>query len=319
MTAEFDLIKRFFSRPVHGVVLGVGDDAALLDPSPGYQLAVTTDTLVADVHFFADVDPVALGWKAVAVNLSDLAAMGAKPRWLSLALTLPDINDHWLAGFAQGFYDCAERAGAVLIGGDTTQGPLAITVTAMGEIQPGVALRRDTALAGEDIWVSGTLGDAALGLAALQGRLTADLADQAVLLPRLLTPAPRNALGLALVGLASACIDVSDGLLADLGHILERSSVGAVVRWPDVPVSLAATHFSNFPDFRVAVLAGGDDYELCFTAPTAKRDNIQSLADTLAVRLSLIGQVVDSPGLRVLDAKGQDMDLIKGGYEHFTA
>ncbi len=320
MSAEFDLIRRHFSRPAPGATLGVGDDAALLDLSPGNQLAVTTDTLVAGVHFLTDVQPAALGWKAAAVNLSDLAAMGARPRWLTLALTLPQADDNWLAEFARGFYDCAAAAGAELVGGDTTQGPLSITVTAMGEIGPGRALRRNAARPGQDIWVSGELGDAALGLAALRGEILADLADQAVLLSRLTLPQPRNALGIALtMGLASACIDVSDGLLADLGHILTASATGAVLRWPDIPLSAAARHFSQMGDFATRVLAGGDDYELCFTADVARRSDLDKLAGRLGVRLTRIGEITALPGLHLLDETGREMTRSQSGYAHFNA
>ena len=320
MPAEFDLIRRHFSRPAPGAALGVGDDAALLELSSGHQLVVSTDTLVSGVHFFADVQPAALGWKAAAVNLSDLAAMGARPRWLTLALTLPQADDNWLAGFARGFYDCAGAAGAELVGGDTTQGPLSITVTAMGEIGPGRALRRNAARPGQDIWVSGELGDAALGLAALRGEILPDLADQAVLLSRLTMPQPRNALGIALTaGLASACIDISDGLLADLGHILAASATGAVLRWPDIPLSVAARHFSQLDGFTARVLAGGDDYELCFTADVARRADLDKLADRLGVPLTRIGEITALPGLQLLDDTGCEMSLPQTGYAHFSA
>lgn len=320
MSAEFELIRRHFSRPAAGVALGVGDDAALLNVTPGLQLAVSTDTLVAGAHFFVDAEPAALGWKAAAVNLSDLAAMGARPRWLTLALTLPEVNDRWLSAFADGFYDCIGQAGAVLVGGDTTQGPLSVTVTVMGEIEPGRALRRDAARPGQDIWVSGELGDAALGLAALRGQIQPDLADQAVLLSRLTMPQPRHALGQALTaGLASACIDISDGLLADLGHVLAASGTGAVLHWPAIPLSAAARHFGQLAEFPTLVLAGGDDYELCFTADVARRSDLVALAQRLGVGLTRIGEITAAPGLQVLKEGGSEMRIAREGYVHFSA
>ncbi len=316
---EFSLIRHYFLRPAHSAVLGMGDDAALLQPSAGQLLAVSTDTLVSGVHFFADADAHLLGWKALAVNLSDLAAMGAVPRWATLALTLPAIDEGWLSAFAAGWHECAQQAGIDLIGGDTTQGPLTLTVTVLGEVPAGQALRRDAACAGDDIWVSGTLGDAALALAVLQDRLQADLADRAVLTGRLHQPQARLTLGVALRGLAHAAIDISDGLLADLGHILERSGVGATIEFAHVPVSPAAARFALHPLYAGCVLAGGDDYELCFTAPAAAATTIEALSGRLGVALKRIGRIEVQPGLRVLDAAGRTMQTGRMGYEHFAA
>ncbi|HUW27365.1 MAG TPA: thiamine-phosphate kinase [Sulfuriferula sp.] len=319
MTSEFELIQRHFSRATPGAVLGVGDDCALLQPSAGMQLAVSTDTLVADVHFFADADPQQLGWKSLAVNLSDLAAMGATPRWATLALTLPEVDDDWLAAFATGLYRCADRFGVSLVGGDTTRGALSLTLTVIGEVPPNQALRRDGAQAGDDIWVSGTLGDAALALAVLQGRVNLTDADLATLAVRLHAPTPRVELGLALRGLAHSAIDVSDGLLADLGHILTRSGVGAVVEYAHLPLGEILHDYAAHPAFDDCVLSGGDDYELCFTAPAAHRQALGEIAARLDVRLTVIGSIRAEPGLTVRDAQGQALDMRHTGYDHFAA
>lgn len=319
MLSEFELIQRHFTRSAPDAVLGVGDDCALLQPSAGMQLAVSTDTLVADVHFFADVDPQQLGWKCLAVNLSDLAAMGATPRWATLALTLPEVDDDWLAAFATGLYRCADQFGVSLVGGDTTRGALSITLTVLGEVPPHQALRRDGARPGDEIWVSGTLGDAALALLVLQGRANLTRADLATLAARLHTPTPRVELGLALRGLASSAIDVSDGLLADLGHILTRSGVGASVEYTHLPLGEIVHDYTAHPEFDACVLSGGDDYELCFTAPVAHRQALSEIAARLGVRLTAIGSIRAEPGLIVRDAQGQALDMRHTGYDHFAA
>lgn len=319
MPSEFDLIQRHFSRTAPNAVLGVGDDCALLQPGAGMQLAVSTDTLVADVHFFADADPQKLGWKCLAVNLSDLAAMGATPRWATLALTVSEVDDDWLAAFASGLYGCADQFGVSLVGGDTTQGALSLTLTIIGEVPPNQALRRDGARPGDEIWVSGTLGDAALALAALQGRVNLTDADLATLAARLHTPAPRIELGLALRGLASSAIDVSDGLLADLGHILSRSGVGAVVEYAHLPLGEILHDYTAHPAFDDCVLSGGDDYELCFTAPVAHHQALDEIAARLSLRLTAIGSILAEPGLTVRDAQGQPLDIRRTGYDHFAA
>jgi len=319
MPSEFDLIQRHFSRTAPNAVLGVGDDCALLQPGAGMQLAISTDTLVADVHFFADADPQKLGWKCLAVNLSDLAAMGAAPRWATLALTLPEVDDDWLAAFASGLYRCADQFGVSLVGGDTTHGALSLTLTIIGEVPPYQALRRDGAQPGDEIWVSGTLGDAALALSALQGRINLTDADLATLAARLHTPAPRIELGLALRGLASSAIDVSDGLLADLGHILSRSGVGAVVEYTHLPLGEILHDYTAHPAFDHCVLSGGDDYELCFTAPVAQHQALGEIAARLNLRLTAIGSIHAEPGLIVRNAQGQPLDFRRTGYDHFAA
>lgn len=307
LASEFDLIRRYFSRPAPGAALGVGDDAALLHPQAGMELAVSTDLLLEGRHFSTGADPRRLGHKALAVNLSDMAAMGAAPRWVTLGLALPSVDESWLAAFADGFYALAARFGVDLVGGDTTRGPLAIAVTILGEVPAGLALLRGGARPGDDIWVSGTLGGAALAL------VRPDLQELAA---RLHAPEPRVELGERLRGLASAAIDVSDGFAQDLGHILERSGVGAVVDYDRLPVPEAMAHAS--PDQRMrCVLAGGDDYELAFTAAQAHRSDIESLARDLRLPLARVGSVQTGERLLVLDAQRQPM-AVPRGFDHFA-
>lgn len=315
MPSEFEVISRYFTRPAPSAVLGVGDDAALLRPSPGCELAISTDMLVSGRHFFADADPEKLGHKSLAVNLSDLAAMGAKPRWALLSLALPEADADWLAAFARGFFRLAERHGVDLIGGDTTRGPLNINVTILGEVEAGRALRRDGAKPGDDIWVSGELGGAALGLRHGLGTVRLEEAIAHACLQRLDQPEPRLALGQQLIGLANAAIDVSDGLLADLGHILERSRLGARVELAAIP---AAPALLEHPDlFQACALAGGDDYELCFTAPADRREAVLAAAATAGVRATRIGIIRAEPGLELIDAEGRAHTPTVSGYDHF--
>lgn len=318
MTSEFDLIGRFFMRPTPGATLGIGDDAALLPVTPGMELAISTDTLVAGRHFFADADPYGIGWKTLAVNLSDLAAMGARPRWALLAITLPNADESWLDAFSHGLHACAKAFHTELVGGDTTGGELSCTVTILGEVPPGKALRRDHAKAGDDIWVSGWLGEAALGLTALQGRV--DLPADALSICRaaLERPAPRVGLGLALREAAHAAIDISDGLLADLGHILERSGTGAELYFDELPAHPTLTHFLDQDWARDCLLAGGDDYELCFTALPERRGEIEAIGDRLGLKLSRIGRIKADGGLKLLDGSHHPMAIRKGGYDHFA-
>jgi len=316
-SSEFELIARHFMRPTPNAVLGVGDDAALIDVTDGMDLAVSTDTLVSGTHFFPDVDPENLGHKALAVNLSDMAAMGALPYWATLALTLPSVDHDWLAAFAKGFFDLADEFNVSLIGGDTTRGPLTLTVTIMGEVAMGAALRRSGAKAGHDIWVSGTLGDAALAVAHRHGKLVLTEADYREAVMRLYEPSPRVALGQALRGLATAAIDVSDGLLADLTHICRLSGVGAVVNLQDVPVSAIGAKHLHTDEGRNAILAGGDDYELCFTAHPNSRESIDDLQDVLGVPLTRIGQVKRGKGVSLVDHEGKIVKIDGRGYDHF--
>ena len=292
---EFDLIKRYFQKPaVGGVKLGVGDDAAVLAVPPGYELVVTTDTLVSGVHFFADVSPATLGHKALAVNLSDLAAMGAQPAWFTLALTLPQADPEWLDAFAQGLFLLADSSGIALVGGDTTQGPLSITITAMGLVPKGQALTRSGAQTGDLVFVSGTIGDAAQALADLKkwGQTPTRLRA------RLECPTPRLALGQALRGLATACIDVSDGLVQDLGHILAASGRGAKI---------------NLSPF-----LSGDDYELLFTAPEHSLADIMAAAVACDCVVTPIGHIQAEPGLYLFDAQGREYQPVQSGFQHFS-
>jgi thiamine-monophosphate kinase len=319
LSSEFDLISRHFTRPAANAVLGVGDDCALVDVTNGMDLTVSTDTMVSGTHFFPDVDPEHLGHKALAVNLSDIAAMGAMPYWAMLALTVPHVDHEWLAAFAKGFFDLAAEYNVSLIGGDTTRGPLTLTVTIMGEVPAGAALRRSGAKAGNDIWVSGTVGDAALAVAHRHGKLVLAENDYHDAVMRLYEPTPRVSLGQALRGMATAAIDISDGLLADLGHICRLSGVGATVDLGSIPVSaIGAKHFHTDAG-RTAIVAGGDDYELCFTAPANSRDSIAELTDVLGVPLTRIGQVKRGKGVSLLGPDGKAVKVDGRGYDHFSA
>ena len=318
MPSEFDLIARFFAKPTPQAVLGPGDDCALLAPSPGMDLAITTDMLVAGVHFLPDTDPQQLGWKTLAVNLSDLAAMGARPRWALLAGSLPDADEPWIAAFAEGLFACAKRYGVDLVGGDTTRGPLNLCITALGEVPAGKALRRDGAQAGDDLWISGQPGLAALGLAQLQGKTQLPAALASLCISALQRPLPRIELGLALQGegLVNAAIDVSDGLLADLGHILERSGVAAEVFGTQLPYLPPG---ADPVLARQCQLAGGDDYELVFTAAPAKRLELAELAARLDLPLWRFGRIIAGTAgeLSLLDENDQPLPIDRKGFDHF--
>lgn len=307
---EFALIRRYFAglSPAggRGVQLGIGDDCALLEVDVGQTLAVTTDTLVSGRHFLPDADPESLGWKSLAVNLSDLAAMGAVPRWITLALTLEHADADWLAAFARGLGALAAEHNVTLVGGDMTRGPLSIMVTAMGAVPPGQALRRSGARAGDVVCVTGTLGDAALALREPH----VDVALNA----RLHRPTPRVQAGLALRSLAHAAIDLSDGLAGDLSHVLQASGVGADVWVARLPRSAAFA--KRGPTDAVALqVAGGDDYELCVCLPPERVAEAQSVC---GVALTEIGRITPEPGLRLLDASGATMAIPPQGYRHFT-
>ncbi len=320
MPGEFDLINKYFARPTPSAILGPGDDCALVQPSPGKQLAVTTDMLVAGTHFLPDTNPKNLGWKALAVNLSDLAAMGAQPRWVTLAGALPAVDEPWIAAFAEGFFACAAEYGVDVIGGDTTKGPLNVCITAMGEVEPSHALRRDGAKVGDQIWVSGRPGLASLGLAYLQGKIKLPEPWPRLCVGALEKPRPRIALGLALNGIASAAIDVSDGLLADLGHIAERSACAAAVKLVQLP-HLPKGESYDADLRRIALecqLTGGDDYELCFTAPGTQSLAIAHIAATLELPLWNIGEMVAGSGdVTVFDPDGKPVEFASKGYDHF--
>ena len=318
MPGEFDLIEKYFSRPAPSAVLGVGDDCSLVQPSPGMELAITTDTLLAGRHFLPTDGPGTVGHKALAVNLSDLAAMGAKPRWVLLAIGLPEADEKFLRGFSGGFFGLAQKFGVELIGGDTTRsGLLTLTVTAIGELPPGAALRRDGAQSGDDIWVSGTLGDAAAALAHHQGLLKLSTEEAVACFPRLFVPAPRVELGLALRGIAHACIDVSDGFVADLGHILQRSAKGAEVEFESLPLSTALQSHEHEVAARECVLAGGDDYELVFTASPDRHAEIDAIATSLQLRLTRVGRITEGSRLS-LTLQGSPLNLKRAGFDHFA-
>jgi len=386
--SEFDLIQRYFIRATPGVELGVGDDAALLRVAPGMELAVSTDMLVSGTHFFPDADPFLLGYKTLAVNLSDMAAMGAAPRWALLSLSMPEADKAWLQKFSEGFFALADQYGVELIGGDTTRGLLNLCVTIMGEVPQGAALRRSGAQVGDEIWVSGNLGDAALALAHLQNKVQLSAADFVACARALHQPQARVSLGLALRGVANSAIDISDGLLADLGHILECSKVGAEIRFDALPISPLLRSLSPFHstarwtaegslqssgaaprphEVRVSdetashltkplkrqvigyggvpftgaptgvplasvraggervgdlallcILSGGDDYELCFTAPVEQHGKIEQLASKLNLPLTRIGVIVAGSGCVVRAVDGSVIQTGKTGYDHFA-
>ena len=318
MPSEFDLIAHYFTRPAQGAVLGVGDDCALLAPTSGMQLAVSADMLLEGRHFSPQDSPAGIGHKSLAVNLSDLAAMGATPRWATLAIALPGVDEVWLQAFARGFFRMADAHGIELVGGDTTRGTLSISITVIGEVPPGQALQRNGARADDEIWVSGQLGSAALALAYRQGRLFMEQVDAAKVLPALYLPQPRVALGIALRGIAHSAIDISDGLLADLGHILQASQLGAMLEFTRVPVAAVTQNYLENPVARECVLAGGDDYELCFTAPTDQHDAVLAAGAEAGVAVTCIGRITTQAGLQVLDAQGEPMMIDKSGYDHFA-
>lgn len=321
MLSEFDLIAQYFTRPprhAERVPLGVGDDCALLNPTPGMQLAISTDMLVEGRHFFPNADPGMLGHKCLAVNLSDLAAMGARPVAFTLSLALPHAKPEWLAPFSAGMLALADRHDCELIGGDTTKGPLNICVTVFGEVAPGKALRRDAARAGDDIWISGTLGDARLALAGYRKEITLDSDTLHTASSRLHAPTPRVALGMALCGIARAGIDISDGLTGDLGHILERSKLGATLCADELPAGPMLSRQALDIRRRFA-LAGGDDYELCFTASPDRRDEVLSAARSAGVAVKRVGSIEPEPGLRLVDASGSALDLKLTSFDHFSS
>ena len=323
---EFELIRAYFERSAgpRRALLGIGDDCALIRPETGQSLAISTDMLVEGRHFFADVDPAALGHKALAVNLSDLAAMGARPLGFTLAMALPQADERWLTAFSGGLFALADAHDCELIGGDTTRGPLNLCITVFGEVPPDAALRRDGARSGDDLWVSGTLGAPAWAVAC---RLQPELfpmpgADDPGARLRLERPQPRVALGLALRSIASAAIDLSDGLVGDLGHVLSRSAaaraapLGALIDWPRVPVDTALDHLPASQRIALA-LCGGDDYELLFCAPASARPALVVLSRSLGLTLTRIGTVTGQPGVQLLDAHGDRIDFHAAAFDHF--
>jgi thiamine-monophosphate kinase len=318
---EFDLIARYFTRPSRHAVLGVGDDCALLHIQAGMQLAVSSDMLVQGRHFLPTTPAAGLGHKALAVNLSDLAACGAKPVAFTLALALPSIDEHWLAGFSKGLWDLADAHGCELIGGDTTQGPLNICITVMGEVPPGDALLRQHAQVGDDIYISGTVGDARLALEVFKGTVSLEAAHFEAARLRMDRPTPRVELGLGLRGVANAAIDVSDGLLGDLGHIVQRSKVGAVIDTAWVQDSAAISEAMQSISFNKRLefaLAGGDDYELLFTAPPDQADAVLEAGEQCGVSITCIGRITPVAGVQVLDLQGLPMSRRFASFDHFA-
>ena len=327
---EFDLIERYFKAPARamqgqsGVNLGIGDDCALLQPSSGMQIAISSDMLVEGRHFLSTVDPAKLGHKALAVNLSDLAACGAKPLAFTLALSLPKVDEVWLAGFSKGLLALANEHHCALIGGDTTQGPLNICITVFGEVPQGQALLRSGAQVGDDIYVSGHVGDARLALEVFRGNIELPADDFKHARARMETPTPRVGLGMALRGIATSCIDISDGMVGDLGHILRASSCGAQLDTA-IAINLIATQAINTPDkgqFYIKnaleyVLAGGDDYELLFTAPSKQRQSVLAAASSADTKITRIGQIQAEAGLRLVDANGHMVPNDFASFDHF--
>lgn len=321
---EFALITRHFRRagstaPAN-IALGIGDDCALITPNPGHQLAISSDMLVEGRHFFPGAEPSSLGHKALAVNLSDLAAMGARPLGFTLALALPRVDDPWLSAFASGLFALADEHACPLVGGDTTRGPLNLCITVFGELLPGQALRRDAAQPGDDLYLSGRTGEARLALERLRGTPWAQAntspRDEGPLQQRLHRPTPRVPLGRSLAGLAHAAIDISDGLASDLLHILAASGVGAELERAALPLAQSLAELA--PQHQLdCLLHGGDDYELLFTAAPAARQAILDQAHTSDTPVQRIGRITASPGLHLFGASGQRESIVAQGWDHF--
>jgi thiamine-monophosphate kinase len=326
MTSEFGLIAKYFTRPASRAKLGVGDDCALLGLTPGHKLAISTDMLVAGTHFFPDTDPERLGHKTLAVNLSDIAAMGAVPTSALLSLALPAADETWVAAFSRGFFALADMHDVELVGGDTTRTPaggtLTLNVTILGEVPVGQAIRRSGAQVGDDIWVSGSIGEAALGLAALQGKVTLTAEQRTACVARLERPTPRMMLGLHLRGVAHSMLDLSDGLGGDFAHIARASSVAGRIDVDALPLGEALRAQPRELALQCA-LSGGDDYELCFTAPAAARGKVESAGAIAGVGVTRVGTVVPATAgalpVSYVDGAGNPLDLRAGGYDHFGA
>lgn len=318
---EFELIRQFFQREQAecqpaGVVLGIGDDCALLQMTEGQQMAVSVDTLVADVHFPADADAEQIGERALRVNLSDLAAMGAEPLWFTLALTLPETDEDWLRGFSRGLFRVAREFNCALVGGDTTSGPLSITLQVMGSVAPAQALRRDGASSGDYVLVTHTLGDGAAALAVIQGKLQLDVEHETYLRERFYRPQPRLAEATLLRGLASAALDISDGLIADLGHLCAASDLAAVIDVESLPLSAALQAVDDIEQARRWALGGGDDYELCFTVAPENMADIAMLVAQGKLQAKVIGELIPGAGV-ICELNGETFELPQSGYQHF--
>ena len=314
MTSEFEIIERYFKKKMKQTALGVGDDAAMIHVRNNYQLAISSDMLIENIHFLKNTNPSHLGWKSLAVNLSDIAAMGAIPKWATLSISLPKINHTWLKKFSKGFFKCADKFGIDLIGGDTTKGPLSISITIMGESKKDEALLRSGAKINDDIWVTGQLGLASMGLANLQGQLKLPPRIKMKCLRALEIPTPKTFLGSYLSRYANSCIDISDGLIQDLRHILKASKVGASLLLNDIPCE-KFIHTSKQYQF---VLNGGDDYELLFTAPKKNRTFIKKIAKKTNTPVTMIGNITKKKALNILSEQGKSIKFNPKGFDHFA-
>ena len=314
MASEFEIIERYFKKKMKQTALGVGDDAAMIHVRNNYQLAISSDMLIENIHFLKNTNPSHLGWKSLAVNLSDIAAMGAIPKWATLSISLPKINHTWLKKFSKGFFKCADKFGIDLIGGDTTKGPLSISITIMGESKKDEALLRSGAKINDDIWVTGQLGLASMGLANLQGQLKLPPRIKMKCIRALEIPTPKTFLGSYLSRYANSCIDISDGLIQDLRHILKASKVGASLLLNDIPCE-KFIHTSKQYQF---VLNGGDDYELLFTAPKKNRTFIKKIAKKTNTPVTMIGNITKKKALNILSEQGKSIKFNPKGFDHFA-
>ncbi len=314
MTSEFEIIERYFKKKIKQTALGIGDDAAMINVQKNHQLVISSDMLVENIHFLKNTNPSHLGWKSLAVNLSDIAAMGSKPKWATLSISLPKINHLWLKKFTEGFFKCANQFGIDLIGGDTSRGPLSISITIMGEIKKNQGLLRSGAKINDDIWVTGQLGLASMGLASLKGKLKLAPRLKIKCLKALEVPAPKISLGSHLSRYANSCIDISDGLIQDLNHILKASKVGATLFLNDIPCE-KFIHTSEQYHF---VLNGGDDYELLFTAPKKNRSNIKKIAKKTNTSVNIIGAITHKKDLKILNEQGKSVTFNLRGFDHFA-
>ena len=314
MTSEFEIIERYFKKKMRQTALGIGDDAAMINVQKNYQLAISSDMLVENTHFLKNTNPSHLGWKSLAVNLSDIAAMGATPKWATLSISLPKINHAWLKKFSEGFFKCADKFGIDLIGGDTTKGSLSISITIMGEIKKNTSLLRSGAKINDDIWVTGQLGLAAMGLANLQGKLKLPPRIKIKCIRALETPSPKTSLSAYLPRYANSCIDISDGLMQDLRHILKASKVGATLLLNHIPCEkfIQASKQYQF------VLNGGDDYELLFTAAKKNRSHIKKIAKRTNTPVSVIGSITENQVLQILNEQGKSIKFNPKGFDHFA-
>ena len=314
MTSEFEIIERYFKKKMKQTALGIGDDAAIINVQKNHQLVISSDMLIETIHFLKNTNPSHLGWKSLAVNLSDIAAMGAKPKWATLSISLPKINHVWLKKFSEGFFKCANQFGIDLVGGDTTKGPLSISITIMGEIKKNQGLLRSGAKINDDIWVTGQLGLASMGLASLQKKLKLAPRLNAKCIKALEMPTPKVSLGYHLSRYTNSCIDISDGLIQDLNHILKASKVGATLLLNDIPCE-KFIHTSKQYQF---VLNGGDDYELLFTAPKKNRSFIKKIAKKTNTVVNIIGAITYKKDLKIVNAQGKSLTFDLMGFDHFA-